>query len=235
MMRIVIEKIFQQRRRALRCRSKAAASILCPLALGVLSFNAAAEPSVYPTGVTRYDPAKAFNSYVLFSGADKITHLIDLNGNVVHEWKYPGFPSVVLDPALIGGKRGHVLVTLASIDASGTGLVPGGAVLDVTKTIGELDWDGKTVWEWGGDNAPGGAAQQHHDWRRLPNGNTLILANLLHPVPGFAQPKVLDDGEHKKLWGAPQAAAAVAGMLESLAANPEYHFSKVPRRAPSRV
>jgi hypothetical protein len=33
----------------------------------------------------------------------------------------------------------------------------------------------------------------HHDWRRLPNGNTLILANLVHPVPGFTQPQVLDD------------------------------------------
>lgn len=167
--------------------------VLSQLALGSVAFNASAEPSVYPTGVTRYDPAQAYNSYVAFSGADKITRLIDLNGNVMHEWKYAGFPSVVLDPALVQGKPGHVLVTLASIDASGTGLVPGRAILEVTKTIGELDWDGKTVWEWGGDKAPGGAAQQHHDWRRLPNGHTLILANLLHPVPGFAQPQVLDD------------------------------------------
>jgi hypothetical protein len=67
-----------------------------------------AEPSVYPTGVTRYDPAKAYNSYVLFSAADKVTRLIDLNGNVVHEWKYAGFPSVFLDPKLSAGKRGHV-------------------------------------------------------------------------------------------------------------------------------
>ena len=29
-----------------------------------------AEPSVYPTGVTRYDPAKAYNIFVLFSGGD---------------------------------------------------------------------------------------------------------------------------------------------------------------------
>ncbi len=67
------------------------------------------------------------------------------------------------------------------------------AIPEINKTIGEVDWDGKTVWEWGGDKAPGGAADQHHDWRRLPNGNTLILANLLHPVPGFFQPQVLDD------------------------------------------
>jgi hypothetical protein len=104
-----------------------------------------------------------------------------------------GFPSVALDPALAGGNRGHVLVTLARADASGTGLVPGRAIPEINKTIGEVDWDGKTVWEWGGDKVPGGAADQHHDWRRLPNGNSLILANLLHPVPGFSQPQVLND------------------------------------------
>jgi hypothetical protein len=152
-----------------------------------------AEPSVYPTGVTRYDPTKAFNSYVVFAGADKVTRLIDLDGNVVHEWKYNAFPGKLLDPALTGGHLGHVLVTLTNAEGGGTSIVPGRAAPAVSKTIGELDWDGKVVWEWGGDKAPGGAAQQHHDWQRLPNGNTLILANLAHPVEGFAQPKVLDD------------------------------------------
>jgi hypothetical protein len=180
-------------RDAFRLHGWALAAILCLLALGGLTRSAAAEPSVYPTGVTRYDPAKAYNSYLLFSAADKITRLIDLNGNVVHEWEYAGFPSVFLDPTLAGGEPGHVLVTLASVDGVGTGLTPGRASYEVNTTIGEVDWDGKTVWQWGGDKAPGGAAQQHHDWRRLPNGNTVILANLLHPVPGFAQPQVLDD------------------------------------------
>jgi hypothetical protein len=40
---------------------------------------------------------------------------------------------------------------------------------------------------------PGGSAKQHHDWRRLANGNTLVLANLVHPVAGFTAPQVLDD------------------------------------------
>ena len=44
-----------------------------------------------------------------------------------------------------------------------------------------------------------------------------------------------DDGEHKKLWGVFQVAASVARTPESLVANPGYHFSKMPRRAPSRV
>ena len=63
-------------------RIKTALPVL--LSGAVLSAGALAAPSVYPTGVTRYDPAKAFNQYVIFSGADKQTHLIDMNGNEVH-------------------------------------------------------------------------------------------------------------------------------------------------------
>ncbi len=74
---------------------------------------------------------------------------------------------------------------------SGTGEVPGAAIFD-NKTIGELDWDGKLVWSWG-DKAPGGSARQHHDWKRLANGDTLVLANLPHAIEGFAQKRVLDD------------------------------------------
>jgi len=67
-----------------------------------------AGPSVYPTGVTRYDPGKAYNVFVLFSGSDDKTHLIDMDGNEVHRWDHRGFPSGVLDPALVSGARGHV-------------------------------------------------------------------------------------------------------------------------------
>jgi hypothetical protein len=52
-----------------------------------------------------------------------------------------------------------------------TGVTP----YDPAKALAELDWNGKVVWQWGA-NAPGGAAQQHHDWARLPNGNTLVLS-----------------------------------------------------------
>ena len=47
-----------------------------------------AGPSIYPTGVTRYDPGKAYNVFVLFSGSDDQTHLIDMNGNEVHRWDH---------------------------------------------------------------------------------------------------------------------------------------------------
>jgi len=151
-----------------------------------------AGPSIYPTGTTRYDPAKAYNSFVLFTGGDNIARLIDLNGNPVHEWKDAAGHSTLIDPALIGGKLGHVLVTLSTGEGKGTDLLPGQVNRKITKTIGELDWDGKTVWEFG-EKAPGGAAQQHHDWARLANGNTVVLANLIHPVKGFKQKQVFDD------------------------------------------
>lgn len=164
---------------------------------------AMAAPSVFPTGVTRYDPARAYNSYVVFSGQDKKTHLIDMNGNEVRQWPHEGFPPVLLDPALTGGKRGNILLQLGSVPgvhSAGNGLG--------NKSIGELDWNGKVVWQWGGgaqeaytsasaadsgSGAPGGAAKQHHDWRRLANGNTLVLANLVHSVKGFKAAQVLDD------------------------------------------
>lgn len=158
----------------------------------VLALPVQAGPSVYPTGTTRYDPAKAYNSFVLFTGGDNIAHLIDLNGNPVHQWKDAASHSTLIDPKLNGGKLGHVFVTLETAEGQGTDLVPGQVSRRIAKTVGELDWNGQVVWSFG-EKAPGGAAQQHHDWARLPNGNTVILANLVHPVKGFKQPKVLDD------------------------------------------
>ncbi len=153
---------------------------------------ALAEPSVYPTGVTVYDPKLAYNCYVIFGAPDHKTYLVDMNGNEVHRWAYAGFPSLYLDPQLTGGKAGHVLVQLSTDERQGAGVVPHMPAEFRNRTIGELDWDGNTVWQWG-EQAPGGAAKQHHDWHRLANGNTLILANSIHPIPGFKLPKMLDD------------------------------------------
>jgi hypothetical protein len=143
-----------------------------------------ASPRVYPTGVTIYDPARAYNSYVCFSSLDGATHLIDMDGNEVHRWAHTGNPGEVIDPKLVGGARGHVLLQLSSIDD------PRGGIF-TDKTVGELDWDGRTVWEWG-EQAPGGAARQNHDWARLKNGDTLLLVAIPRAVPGLG-PKVIGD------------------------------------------
>jgi Arylsulfotransferase (ASST) len=161
------------------------APILGSTALARLLDGAArAEPSVFPTSVTRYDPGKAYNCFILFSGGDDITHLIDMNGHEVHRWDYPGFPSGIIDPALTGGHRGRVMVELSMMKPNDPAMFKGLPFIYHDKSIGELDW---------GNAAPGGAAQQHHDWARLPNGNTLVLSVLVHPLPGFALPRLVDE------------------------------------------
>ena len=111
------EKLFGEQ------RLRTAGSLL--LAGSLTASSVMAGPSVYPTGTTVYDPAKAYNSYVLFTGGDNTARLIDLNGNVVRQWKDAAAHSTAIDPALNGGRKGHVFVTLALVEGQGTGLVPG--------------------------------------------------------------------------------------------------------------
>lgn len=164
---------------------------LCGLATARAG-SAWAEPTIHPVGVTIYDRTVAQNEFVLFSGADNQTHLIDMNGNEVHRWPQRGFPALFIDPALIGGQTGHILVQTSQTDKIATSALPGAPALFGDRTVGEVDWSGKVVWDWG-DGQPGGAARQHHDLRRLPNGNTLILYNSAHPIAGFKAKKLLDD------------------------------------------
>jgi hypothetical protein len=146
--------------------------------------------SVFPTGTTRYDPTKAFNSFVLFT-SDSASRLIDMNGNPIHEWKNAGDLATLIDPALAGGARGHVLVTMSVVATGGTDLTPGRNG-PAAQTIGELDWTGKVVWTFG-EKAPDKLARQHHDWARLPNHNTLVLSTLFHAIAGFKLPQLRDD------------------------------------------
>ena len=151
-----------------------------------LVITLAAGPRIYPTGVTIYDPSRAYNSFLSFSAPDGNTHLIDMDGNEVHRWPHEGLPGNVIDPSLIGGQRGHVLLQLTSRPDN-----PGG--IFANRTVGELDWDGKVLWEWG-TQAPSGAAMQNHDWARLANGNTLLLVAVPHAVPGLGPKELGDQG-----------------------------------------
>ena len=75
---------------------------------------------VRQSGVTYLDPELVHDSFALFTGADSVTRVIDLNGTVVHEWPYAGVPPRILDPALNDGRIGDVGVQLSdSGDARG--------------------------------------------------------------------------------------------------------------------
>jgi arylsulfotransferase ASST len=171
-------------------RTVPVAAALCAGVLVALTTGVAGRQSVFPTGTTRYDPAKAFNSFVLFT-SDNAARLIDMNGTLVREWKNAADLATMIDPALTGGKRGHVLVTLSTAAAAGADLTPG-ATGRASQTIGELDWEGTTAWTFG-EKAPDKLARQHHDWSRLPNGNTLVLSTLVHPIARFKLPQLRDD------------------------------------------
>ena len=143
-----------------------------------------ASPRVFPTGVTIYNPAKSHNSFVVFGSPDGKSHLIDMNGNEVRQWPYIGFPSEILDPNVTNGKLGHILVQLKNGEGVWSGIFN-------NKIIGELDWDGNIVWQYGKET-PGNEARQNHDWNRLPNGNTLIVRTVDHVVPAVSI-KPIDD------------------------------------------
>jgi hypothetical protein len=151
--------------------------------------RATASPRVFPTGVTVYDPARAYSSFVCFSALDGKTHLVDMDGNQVHQWSHPGVPGEVIDPKLVGGQRGVVLLQTADGSDARGGIFS-------NATVGELDWNGQTLWEWG-TQAPGGAARQNHDWARLANGNTLLLVTLPHPVKDLGPKEVGDQGVYE--------------------------------------
>ncbi|MCV7424001.1 aryl-sulfate sulfotransferase [Mycobacterium yunnanensis] len=138
------------------------------------------------SGVTYLDPERVHDCYVLFTGADGTTRLVDLTGTVVQAWPFAGVPPRLLDPALNGGRIGDVGVQLSDSGDARGGIYANG-------TVGQLDWNGSPVWEWG-TQAPGGAARQNHDWELLPNGNRLILVTVPRVVPGLGDAVVGDQG-----------------------------------------
>lgn len=158
-------------RRSYRC------SLLAPLAGWIIASYTQAAPLVYPTGVTIYQPSKAYSGFVLFGAPDGKSHLIDMDGNQVHSWQYVGFPTLPLDPKLARGQKGHVLIHLDKFIGD--------------KVVAELDWSGHVVWTWG-KHAPGGAALQDQDWVRLSNGDTLLLCTYDHVIPGVSRRSIAD-------------------------------------------
>ena len=145
---------------------------------------ASSNPTVYPTGTTIYDPLKAWNGYVLFASPTGNTHLIDMTGNEVHRWNMAGFPSELLDPAVTGGRKGHLLVQTENNEG-----MWGGIFNNVE--IGEVDWDSNVVWRWRGSGPEG--ADQSHDWARLSNGNTLVVVTEVRVIPELGSKAITDE------------------------------------------
>ncbi len=113
-------------------------------------------------GVFQKTP-EASEGFILFNPNGNVTYLMDKNGYWYHSWTTSG-------PA---GPMGYLLPDgnlLRSVrqtqDANFAGFNGGGGLIE------EYDWDGTLVWSYQLNDAQD---WQHHDFLRLPNGNTLMM------------------------------------------------------------
>ncbi len=101
--------------------------------------------------------------------------VFDMNGRVVNTW----------NPPLPGWFFGLVKP------------LPGGSILAILNEYGsgrrvmiEMDWDGAVKWVFD----PGAfGVRVHHDFQRLPNGNTLLLTQVGRNVPWLRPGTTVDD------------------------------------------
>lgn len=102
--------------------------------------------------------------YVLFAPLNSnVTYLMDLQGQVVHQWRADSPPSLSVY-LLPNGRllRPRSLGTSNFPEGGGNG-----------GRIEELNWDGSVAWSF---DYASTALQQHHDVRWMPNGHVLLLA-----------------------------------------------------------
>lgn len=116
-------------------------------------------PTVYPTGVTFYDPEKSWGGYTLLQAANLGALLIDPRGREVKLWKnLHGFPNKLLPGGQIFGSSGTRNPAFGYQDQ---------------RDLLQVDWDGKVVWKFDhlenhqdGNEPARWYARQHHDFQR---------------------------------------------------------------------
>jgi hypothetical protein len=175
---------------------------IAPLAVASLIAAAGAAPSVYPVGVTLYQPEQTWNGYTVLSllGAPEVA-VIDMNGRIVKEWS--GFSSSAGGPVRLL-PNGEVIGAVGARQGRQESL-----------RLVQQDFSGKEIWTLNGENeielTNGGrdrALRQHHDWQRadFPSGYyspelrprstgaaTLVLAHADRMVPAISDQLLQDD------------------------------------------
>jgi len=119
-------------------------------------------------GVTEYNKEKATPGVTLFTPPySHVVYLIDMEGEIIHQWNTKLL--VCTYSHLL--PNGNLLTALTTPDGVNTVGSSGGL-------IQELDWGGNVVWEYQDDN-------QHHDFSRCANGNTVYIAQEIAPDSHF--------------------------------------------------
>ena len=162
-----------------------------------------AAQTVYPTGTTIYDPARAWSGYTVLSPLNTpAVIVIDMNGNVVKQWD--GFVNSAGGPARVF-PGGFVMAANGSNPPRQESLelvqrdFDGKILSRFDRNLQIQTRDGKTIW----------SARQHHDWQREDypagyyspeanpsiqgGGNTLVLTHVNHDKPAIADAPLEDD------------------------------------------
>ncbi|MBO33655.1 MAG: aryl sulfotransferase [Rhodospirillaceae bacterium] len=112
-----------------------------------------------PAGLTCHDKERATPGFTLFAPIHTETaKIINMEGGTVQQWDLER-GGVNLCRLL---DNGNLIISELSEDGP---IIPAGK----GGLLREYDWDGNIVWEHHDPN-------QHHDFRRLPNGNTVYIA-----------------------------------------------------------
>ena len=158
-------------------------------------------PTVYPTGVTVYDPPRCSGGYTLFQAPGVGALLVDMNGGEVQLWKgLQGFPNKLL-------RGGQVFGSTALRN-------PRHGLQDQVDLV-QVDWDGGVLWRFDRlehvadpGEAPRWMARQHHDFQREGNpvgyhvpgqdalvdrGRTVLLVHENVRAPRISDHPLLDD------------------------------------------
>lgn len=130
-----------------------------------------AEPTIHKVGLILRDGAQVMPGYVLHDSSNGTSYLVDTFGEIVNEWSSPiADTGLGLTEPLPNGN------VLAAIDSDPDQVV-------------EMDFAGNVVWEYIAEND----MRLHHDFQRMPNGNTLLLCSRDFIDPAISPETITDD------------------------------------------
>jgi len=163
--------------------------------------------SIYPTGVTIYDPEQCFNGYTLYQVNAVGAILMNMNGEIVRIWKdLQGHPNKLLPGGFVMGSTGNRDRKFSNQDW-----------MDLV----QVDWNGNIVWRFNqferinDEGKEEWCARQHHDYQREGNpvgyyvpqmecktqsGNTLVLAHVTKEKKRLSGYQFIDDCIYELDW-----------------------------------
>ena len=165
-------------------------TILALFTICILALPLAGQRTV---GMITHDPSRAFPGYnLIYPHNQPNVYLLDNCGRIVHTWQdsaqwRPGNAAYLLENGYLVKTKRHTNFQNDSIWAGG-----GGAIVEIR------DWQNTLIWRFELNNPQ---QRLHHDFKRMPNGNLLMIAWELkteaEAIQAGRKPALLPQ---KKLW-----------------------------------